>query len=85
MIHHVHWGLLLFTTVFYLEHDAVEDVMLSEVSAQDVKNVISLAGDQHLTEQVQQMLGWEMLYDTLKVTCLTFLGKTGPFTRFCSY
>lgn len=45
MIHHVHWGLLLFTTVFCLEHDAVEDVMLSEVSAQDVKNVISLAGD----------------------------------------
>lgn len=44
MIHHVHWGLLLFTTVFCLEHDAVEDVM-SEVSAQDVKNVISLAGD----------------------------------------
>lgn len=59
--------------------------MLSEVLAQDGKNVISLAGDQHLTEQVQQALGWEMICETLKVICLTILGKTGPFTRFCSY
>lgn len=58
--------------------------MLSEVPAQDAKNVISLAGGQHLTEQAQQAFEWEMLCETLKVTCLTLLGKTGHFTRFCS-
>lgn len=55
-------------TALHLECDAVRDVILSEISAQDAKTVISLAEDQLLTERVQQVLGWEMLCETLKVT-----------------
>lgn len=81
---HVHWArccsVTNTATAFHLQRDAVGDVMLSEVSAQDAKNFISLAGDQHLTEQGQQVLGWEMLCET-QSDRLDTAGKNCSFHR----
>lgn len=52
--------------------------MLSEVSAGDAKNIISLCGDQHLTEQMQQVPERKCivrLKTTCSSMCLTLLGE----------
>lgn len=85
MMLHVHWALCSVTNQpFHLEGDAVGGVMLSKISAEDAKNVISLAGDQLLTGKCNECWDGKCFVRLSKVTCLTLLGKTGPFTGFCS-